>query len=311
MVTGTKIKVKKPFKFSWRQFQLQSMIWPGIIALFIFEYLTMYGVIIAFKKYNLFLGPFKSPWVGLKYFKEMFMDEYIFLALRNTLGINILELIFSFPAPIIFALLLNELTNVKFKKLTQTISYLPHFVSWVIYGGLVIAILSPDNGILNNILVKIGILDKPIAFMARPQYFWVIVLISSIIKNIGWGSIIYLAAISSINQEMYDAALVDGAGRVDRMRYITIPSIITTIMIMLIFQISGMIKTGFDRIWILQNGLNVSASEVFETYTYKLGIVNLQFSYSTAVGLVKSIVSIILLVSANAASRKITEESLF
>ena len=302
---------KKGRGWSRRQLELQTMIWPGILFLLIFSYIPMYGVIIAFQRYSPVLGIMKSPWVGLKYFRELFADDNIYRALRNSLAINLLELVISFPAPILLAVLLNEVRSSGYKRVVQTISYLPHFVSWVIYGGLVIVILRPNTGALNTLLKGLGWIEKDIAFLARPSYFWMILVLSSMVKGVGWGSIVYLAAMAGIDQEMYDAALVDGAGRFARMRYITLPSIKTQIMIMLIFAIAGILGTGFDRVYVLQNGLNVSTSEVFETYTYKIGLEKLQFSYSTAVGLVNSIVSVILLLVANVASRKLTEESLF
>jgi len=302
---------KRKFKISTRQLQLQSMILPGVIFLLIFEYFTYYGMLIAFQDYNVVRGFFSSPWVGFKHFKFLFSDPNMFLVLKNSLAINLLQLIFAFPAPIIFALLINEVPSLPFKKATQTISYLPHFVSWVIFGGMIIKLLSPDEGAINEILMALGILKEPVLFMAKPEYFWFIVVLAGIIKGTGWGSILYIAAISGVDTELYDAATVDGAGRFAKMRYVTLPSISLTIMIMLIFEISRILNTGFDRIWIFQNFLNISTSEVFETYTYKIGIEKLKFSYGTAVGLTKSVVSVVLLTCANFASRKLTENSLF
>ncbi len=287
------------------------MILPGVIFLLIFEYFTYYGMLIAFQDYNVVRGFFSSPWVGFKHFKFLFSDPNMFLVLKNSLAINLLQLIFAFPAPIIFALLINEVPSLPFKKATQTISYLPHFVSWVIFGGMIIKLLSPDEGAINEILMALGILKEPVLFMAKPEYFWFIVVLAGIIKGTGWGSILYIAAISGVDTELYDAATVDGAGRFAKMRYVTLPSISLTIMIMLIFEISRILNTGFDRIWIFQNFLNISTSEVFETYTYKIGIEKLKFSYGTAVGLTKSVVSVVLLTCANFASRKLTENSLF
>ena len=294
-----------------RQFQIQSMIVPWTIYIFIFAYIPMSGLIMAFQNYSIPLGILKSPWAGLQHFRYFLTDPNILMVFRNTLGMNFLGLVLGFPAPILFALVLNEVNHLQLKKVVQTVSYLPHFVSWVIFGGLVISMLSTDGGAVNQILLVLGIIKKPILFMSKPEWFWFISVMSSIIKEIGWGSILYIAAISGIDQELYDAANVDGAGRIARMRHITLPSISPTIMIMLIFSISYILSSGFDKIWMLQNNMNISTSEVFETYTYKIGIERMRFSYATAVGLFKSVVAIILLLSANFISKKVTEESLF
>ena len=203
---------------------------------------------------------------------------------------------------------MNEITNDKFKRFTQTVSYLPHFLSWVIYGGLIIKILSVETGAVNNYLLKWGIIDEPIFFLGEPKYFWSIAVISALLKELGWSAILYLAAIAGVDQELYEAAIIDGAGRFKRMWHITLPSISGTIVILLIFAISGILSSGFDQIWMLQNPLNVDASEVIDTYVYKVGLQQMRFSYSTAVGLMRSVVAVILLLGANFVSNKITEK---
>jgi putative aldouronate transport system permease protein len=305
------VKISTEFGKAIKQWEIQTMILPGIIFLVIFAYIPMYGIIYAFKDYSIALGMTKSPWVGLQNFIEFLTDDNFFLILKNTLGINILGLIIGFPAPIIFAILINELSNQKFKRIVQTISYLPYFVSWAIFGGLVISLLSVDNGVINDLLVRLKIVGEPVAFMAEPRYFWGIAIISGLIKGIGFGSIIYLAAISSIDQEIYEASMIDGAGRLKRIWHITLPCMSGTIIIFLIFSISGILNSGFDQIYVLQNNLNVDASEVIDTYVYKIGISSLRFSYATAVGLLRSIIAVFLLLSANYFSKKITEKSLF
>lgn len=316
---GTELAHSKPrkkgiFNEIWRQIDIQTMVWPGIIFMLIFNYLPMYGVIIAFKNFVVtsgFQGFFTSKWVGLKHFADFLTDPNFYTVLKNTLGINIMGLMIRFPITIIFALFLNEITNDKFKRFTQTVSYLPHFLSWVIYGGLIIKILSVETGAVNNYLLKWGIIDEPIFFLGEPKYFWSIAVISALLKELGWSAILYLAAIAGVDQELYEAAIIDGAGRFKRMWHITLPSISGTIVILLIFAISGILSSGFDQIWMLQNPLNVDASEVIDTYVYKVGLQQMRFSYSTAVGLMRSVVAVILLLGANFVSNKITEKGIF
>ncbi|WP_409341581.1 ABC transporter permease [Paenibacillus sp. MBLB4367] len=302
--TGRRLRSKS-------QFALQSMVWPGILFLIVFSYIPMYGILIAFKEYDLFLGVMKSPWAGWTHFNEFFNDPNFTNVLRNTLAMNLLGLILGFPAPIVFALFLNELTKMRFKRFVQTVSYLPHFVSWVIFGGLILTVLSPSNGIVNLLLVKLHILDEPINFMAKPELFWGIMVGAEILKGIGWGAIIYIAAIAGVDQEMYEAAKIDGAGRFQRMLHITVPSIMGTVVIMLIFAVSSILNTGFEQIMVMQNPLNLDVSETIDTYVYKVGLQQMRYSYSTAVGLAKSVVALILLFGANYVSRKISDNSLF
>lgn len=293
------------------QFALQSMVWPGILFLLLFSYVPMYGILIAFKEYDLFLGVADSPWIGFTHFKEFVNDPNFLNVLRNTLAMNLMGLMLGFPAPIVFALFLNELNKKRFKRFVQTISYLPHFVSWVIFGGLVLTVLSPSNGILNLLLTSLHIIDEPINFIAKPHLFWMIMVSAEILKGIGWGAIIYIAAIAGVDQELYDAAKIDGAGRFGRMWYVTLPAIMGTVVIMLIFAISSILNTGFEQIMVLQNPLNQDVSETIDTYVYKVGLRQMRYSYSTAVGLAKSVVALILLIAANYVSRKVTDNSLF
>lgn len=303
------------------QLELQSMVWPGLIFLLIFCYIPMYGIVIAFQDFSLlalknsssiFSAYMSSPWVGLKHFKEFFSDPYFLTTLRNTLGINVLGLIIGFPFPIIFAILLNEIKALRFKKFVQTVSYLPHFVSWVIYGGLIYTMLSTDrNGVVNAFLKAVGLVEKPVEFFANQNYFWPIVVISSVMKGFGFSAVLYIAAIAGVDQEIYEAAEIDGCGRFAKIWYITIPAIMGTISIMFIFSISGILNTGFDQIIVLQNPLNLDVSETIDTYVYKVGIGQMRYSYSAAVGLSKSIVAMLLLFGANYTTKKLTEKSLF
>jgi putative aldouronate transport system permease protein len=293
------------------QWEFQTMVWPGIIWMAIFAYLPMYGIIIAFKQYSPIKGFAASPWVGLAHFVELFTDENLLNVIRNTVGMNLLGLILGFPAPILFAILLNELTFPKFKKFTQTVSYMPYFISWAIFGGLVIKMLDTQTGIVNAILVGLGIIKEGILFMGDPNLIWLIIVVSGILKGLGFGAILYLAAIAGISQDLYDAAQIDGAGRFRKAIHITLPSMMGTIVIMMIFSISGMLNSGFEQIYILQNNLNLSMSETLDTYVFKLAMRSGLYSFSTAVNLVKSLIAVILLLGANFASKRLTERSLF
>ena len=293
------------------QIALQTMILPGLLVFLIFEYGPMFGLQIAFRDYSLVRGFFEAPWVGFRHFERFLIDPNFWTVIENTVGINILGLVLGFPAPLLFALFLNELRNQKFKKLTQTISYLPHFVSWVVFGGLVINLLSPQTGAVNRLLLNLGLIDEAVFFMGRPEYFWFIAVLSGILKGIGWGAILYLAAMAGVDPQLYEAAIVDGAGRFSRIWHVTLPCIMGTTVILLIFQIAGFFNTGFEQIWVLQNSLNVSRSETIDTYVYKVGLQQLRFSYATAVGFLRSILAVILVMGANSLSKRITEKGLF
>lgn len=296
------------------QLSLQSMIIPGILFILIFTFIPLYGVIIAFKDYNIITGIqgiFSSEWVGLANFKEFISDINFWNMLRNTLGINLLGLCITFPVTILFALFLNELTFPRFKKLTQTITYLPHFISWSIFGGLIINILSPSNGVLNYLLVNFGIISEPVHFLAEKDYFWLLAVLTNLVKELGWGAILYLAAIASIDQEMYEAAYMDGASRFRRIWHITLPAITGTIVILLVFSISNILNSGFDQFFVLQNPLNIDASEVIDTYVYKVGLREFRMEYATAVGLMKTVIALFLLYLANFIAKKITGKGIF
>jgi len=296
------------------QLSLQSMIIPGILFVLIFTFIPLYGVIIAFKEYNVVTGIrgiFESEWVGLANFKEFVNDINFWNMLKNTLGINFLSLIITFPFTILFALMLNEVTSAKFKKLTQTVTYLPHFISWSIFGGLVISILSPSTGVVNYLLQKLGLIDQGIHFLGNPDYFWLLAVLTNLIKELGWGAILYLAAIAGIDQEMYEAAYMDGATRFQRIWHITLPSITGTIVILLVFQISNILNSGFDQFFVLQNPLNIDASEVIDTYVYKVGLQEFRMEYATAVGLMKTVIALFLLYFANFVAKRITGKGIF
>lgn len=303
-------KTKKFFKTLNDQKYLLMMVIPGIIWMFIFNYIPMYGVIIAFKNYNIVRTIGEAPWVGLEHFIEFFNDDRFWLVMKNTLGISLLKLAIGFPLPIIFAIFLNELRSNKFKRVVQTISYLPRFLSWVVLGGIMTTWLS-ESGLINELLVKSGVLQQPISFLAEHQYFWGLAITSDVWKELGWSAIIYLAAIAGIDQEMYEAATVDGAGRFRKMWNITLPSISGTMAILFILAVSGLLNSNFDQIFVLRNTLNAQASDVIDIFVYRMGIQSGRFSYSTAVGLFKSIIALMLLLMANGVTRKLKGTSLF
>lgn len=307
--------VRKNRSFKNRdQLSLQSMILPGVLFILIFTFIPLYGVIIAFKDYSIVTGIkgiFSAEWVGLANFKEFVTDINFWNMLRNTLGINLLALFITFPVTILFALMLNELTSARFKKLTQTVTYLPHFISWSIFGGLIINILSPSNGVVNYLLMTLGIISEPIHFLGEQNYFWLLAVLTQLVKDLGWGAILYLAAIAGIDQEMFEAAYMDGATRFQRIWHITLPAISGTIVILLVFSISNILNSGFDQFFVLQNPLNIDASEVIDTYVYKVGLREFRMEYATAVGLMKTVIALFLLYIANFSAKKITGKGIF
>ncbi|WP_420808740.1 ABC transporter permease [Bacillus salacetis] len=287
------------------QWQIQSMVWPGIILVFVFAYIPMYGILMAFQDYNIFKGIFDSEWVGMKHFVMFFESPEFFTVMRNTVVISLLKLLIGFPAPIILALMLNEVRNQLFKRSIQTVSYLPHFLSWVIVAGFVGSILSTDNGSLNILLKELNIIDEPINFLSIPEYFWTIIVATGVWKEIGFGSIVYLAAIAGVNPQLYEAAAIDGAGRLKQIFLITIPSIMPVILIFFILAIGNLLSAGFEDLLLLgSNPILRDVSDVIDTYVYRVGILNNRFSYATAVGLFKAIISVGLLVIANRFSRR-------
>lgn len=285
--------------------ELYLMLLLPIIYYFIYHYIPMYGITIAFKKFSIGKGIIGSNWVGFEHFDRLFSSPVFFNVLGNTLIISISKLLFSFPAPIILALMLNEIKNMKFRKLSQTVYYLPHFISWVVLGGIIMDILSPSTGMVNGIIKALG--GQPIFFMAKSGYFRTIVVISNIWKEAGWGSIIYLAAMTSINPEIYESAMMDGAGRIRQMWSITIPSITSVIVIVFILNVGKIMSAGFEQIFVLQNNYVLDVAEVIDTYVYKVGLLQLQYSFTTAVGLFKSVVGLILVIITNRIAKMVGE----
>lgn len=286
----------------------------GLVFLIIFNYLPMFGIVIGFKDMDYVLNIKKalktSDFVGLQNFVAFLKDEEFKNIMINTLGLNLLQLLITFPVPILFAILLNEIKLPRFKKTVQTVTYFPYFISWAVFGGIILGMISSE-GVVNQILLSLHIIDQPIAFNSNPAYFWGIVIISSLIKGLGWGAIIYIAAIAGIDQSLYDAARVDGANRWHKNIYITIPCIAGTIVVMLLLSISGLLSSNFDQIYILQNPLNLSRSEVLDTYIYKIGISQRRYSFTTAIGLFKSFISMVLISSGHLISKKLLGRGLF
>ncbi|MGL1892470.1 MAG: ABC transporter permease subunit [Spirochaetaceae bacterium] len=294
----------------FKQRYLLMMALPALVWMIIFNYIPMYGIIIAFQNYRIIKPIIGQPFIGFEHFIELFTSGDFGIVMKNTLGISLIRLFVGFPLPIIFAIFLNEIKNAPFKKFVQTISYLPHFLSWTVLGGIMVNWLS-DVGFINELLLLLGVIAEPIFYLAEPDMFWGIAVISDIWKELGWGAIIYLAAIAGINPALYEAATVDGANRFQKMLHITLPSIAPTISIFLILAISGMLNTNFDQILVLRNSLNQSASDVIDVFVYRTGIIGGRYSYAQAVGLFKSVVALILLGSANKITKKISGHALF
>ena len=295
----------------WVQRYLMILTLPTVLWIIIFNYIPMYGIIIAFQEYTPFQGFVHSPWIGLNNFKELFSDPTFMESLTNTFKISIAKLIFGFPAPIILAILLNELVFQRFKRIVQSLTYLPHFVSWVLVVGFMYTLLDPQNGIVSKLLLSMGVIGKDTMLMGDPHAFLPLVVITEIWKSIGWNSIIYLAAIAGIDPQLYEAAVVDGASRSQRVWHITLPALKPTIVILLILSIGGLVNSNFDQMYLMQNSMTQDAANVLSVYSYKMGLVLGRFSYGTAVGVFQSIVAFMLMYAANYSSRKLTRESLF
>ncbi|CAH1201163.1 MULTISPECIES: ABC transporter permease [Paenibacillus] len=281
---------------------LYVLVLPGFLYFVIFKYLPMWGIVIAFQDYQPFLGIRNSEWVGFENFTTFFSNPDFFRLLRNTLILAIYDLIFFFPAPIIIALLLNEIRMAFFKRTIQTLVYVPHFVSMVIIASITYVFLTPQGGILYELIAWIT--GKPIDVLSSPDAFRPLIIIQMMWKEMGWGTIIFLAALAGVDTEQYEASIVDGAGRLRRMWHVTLPAIRTTIVILLILRLGNFLDTGFEQIYLMTNSLNRDVADVFDTYVYTVGITQGAFSYSTAVGLFKSVVGIILVLGSNKLAKK-------
>ena len=295
-------KTSKAYAKYW---QLMMMLLPGVVFFLIFKYIPIYGLQIAFKDFYLLRGIWGSPWAGLKYFELFAITPSFALVVRNTLVISFYQLIFGFPSSILLALILNELSRLRFKKIVQTVSYLPHFVSWVVLAGIFFQFLSPSIGPINIILKRLGF--EPIFFLGSNTWFVPTLIVTEIWKGIGWGSIVYLAALAGIDPGLYEAAIIDGAGRLQRIWHITLPSLTPVITVMLIFAVGRIINDNFDQIFNLYSPVVYPTGDVVSTYVYRVGLRNMQFSFATAVGLSKNVISFVLIIGANAIAKRINE----
>ncbi len=299
-------RLANEFRQNWL---LYLMILPGLLYFLIFKYAPMGGLVIAFQNYYPFLGVKGSQWVGLEHFRRFFTSGDFAMLMRNTLVLFGLNLVFAFPASIILAIALNEVRNTRFKKGVQTIVYLPHFISWVIVVSIFYVLLTTEGGAINNLIASAG-KDK-VRFLTDPKWFRPLYIIQEIWKGAGWGSIVYLAALTNVDQQLYEAADLDGASRMQMIWHVTLPSIRPTIITMLILKVGDVLELGFEHVYVMLNSLNRGVAEIFDTFVYTAGITNGQLSFSTAVGFFKSIVGLILVIFANRLAKKVGEEGVY
>ncbi|NLJ74165.1 MAG: sugar ABC transporter permease [Firmicutes bacterium] len=283
---------------------------PFLIHVIIFKYIPIWGWVLAFQNYWPGKSVFQQTWVGLDNFRDLFNDPVFYQVLRNTLAMSIIKLVMGTVASIALALIINEVRFMPFKKAAQTISYLPHFISWVVAANLVRDALSTDGGIVNDVLLSLNIIKEPIMFLGIPKLFWWIIGISHVWKEVGWGAIIYLAAIAGIDPSLYEAAVIDGAGRLKQMWYITLPSIRPTISILLIMNMGYLLSSGFEQQYLLQNGRVIDYARVFTIYELDYGIKMMRYSFATAVGIFRSVVSLVLVFAANQFAKRFGQEGL-
>lgn len=309
----TKGKKTNIFQRLWENMKknwiLYVMILPVVIYYIIFAYAPMYGIQLAFKDYRVKDGIMGSPWVGLEHFTRFFNSYNFGSLLKNTIGISVYSLLVGFPIPIIFALMLNYLRNKFLKKTVQMVSYAPYFISTVVMCGMIAIFMNPDTGILNVIRNFFGM--ESVDFLAKPEWFKDIYVWTGVWQGMGWSSIIYISALSGVDYQLHEAAIMDGATKIQRMIHVDLPSIKPTIIMLLILQIGSLMNVGFEKVFLLQNTLNKSAASVISTYTYEVGLINSDYGYSTAVGLFNSLINVILIVGANQICKKLADESLF
>lgn len=285
------------------------MLVPALLGFILFHYIPLYGILIAFKDYKFIRGVWDSPWVGFEHFRELFESFFFLRVLKNTLIISALKLVFGFAVPILLAILFNELRNKAFKGVAQTISYVPHFMSWVILAGIFAEIFSPNHGIVNYVITLFG--GKPIYFLASVDHFVGVLITTHVWQTMGWGSIIYLAAIAGINQEQYESATIDGASRFQQIRHITLPSLIPVMTIVFILNLSGVLAAGFDQVFNLYNEAVYEVGDILDTYVYRIGILKAEYSFATAIGLFQNLVGLILVLTANTIIKRFNEHGIW
>lgn len=308
------IRVKGSWVQDWtvaikRDKYLYAMAAPGLLFFLLFKYFPLWGLLLAFQNYSPYLGFWDSEWVGLKYFNEFFTNPDFMKLFRNTMVISLLNIFFFFPIPIVVALLLNEVRKLAFKKIVQTVIYLPHFLSWVIIVGICFLIFGQGSGVINQLIVEFG--GQKIEFMTEPNLFWGMLTAQSIWKEAGWGTIIFLAALAGINSELYEAAQIDGASRWQQAMNVTLPGIKSTIIVLLILRLGQVMDVGFEQIYLMMSGPVAHLADVFDTYAYRVGIQQGRFGYATVAGLFKSVVGLILVVMSNRLAKKFGEEGLY
>ncbi|GAF11438.1 hypothetical protein JCM19046_5037 [Bacillus sp. JCM 19046] len=298
------------FKRYKQQLPLQMMVIPGILFMIVFTYIPIYGIVVAFKSFTVTDTIASAPWVGFENFRIAFSDPFFWSAVKNTLAISFLKLLIGFTSPILLAILIFELRAGLFKRSVQTISYLPHFLSWIVVGGMLTSWLS-TTGLLNSFLMMIGIISEPINFLVEPSNYWMIAVLSDVWKSVGWGTIIYLATMSSIDPTYYEAAKIDGATKLQQIWHITLPLMSFIIALMFVLAVGGLLGSNLDQTLVLINPLNASRAEVIDSYVFKIGLVQGDFSYATAVGLAISIVSLILVIITHKITKKLNNRSIF
>ena len=296
------------WKRMWKWRYIYLFVLPTLIYFFIFSYIPYYGLQIAFKDFKLFAGMDASPWVGLQYFREFFNSPDFGRLLKNTILISVLRIIFGFPTPILFALLLNEVRHALYKRTIQTITYFPNFLSWVVFAGIILVFIAP-SGVVNGVLKSLGM--PSIQILTSTRYFVPMLIVTDILKGFGFGAIIYLAALSNIDPQLYEAAVMDGAGKLRQIWHITLPGIRSTIVVMLILALGGLMNAGFDQIFQLYNSSVQEVADIIDTFVYRIGLQSAQYSLGTAVGLFKGIIGFILIVTANSIVRRTGEYSIW
>lgn len=305
---AAKIKRSSAMREVMNDKYLYLMLLPGLLYFLIFKYAPLYGIVIAFKDYNIFRGVWESEWVGWQNFREVFQYADFWKVLRNTLLISVYKIIFGFPAPIVVALLLNELGNRFFKRAIQTILYLPHFISWVVISGIILAIMSPNNGVVALGYEWFG--NEPRNLLADPHLFRSILVASDIWKDLGWGTIIYLAALTQVDPSLYEAAIVDGAGKWKQIWHITLPSIRNVIVLLLILRIGFLMNAGFEQIYVMSNPAVIEVTEILDTFVFKYGLQQGNYSFATVVGVFNSVIALVLVLGAQWVSKLFGEEGL-
>lgn len=300
---------KSKLKSIFQNYELYLFLVPAVVYFIVFKYVPMYGVQIAFKKFIPTLGIWGSEWVGFEHFERFFNSYFVWDLIKNTIGISVYSIVIGFPIPIIFALLLHEVKNKHYKKFVQTITYAPHFISTIVIVGMILAFLSPSSGIVNNVIKLFG--GDPIPFMQKESMFKSIYVISDVWQHMGWSSIIYLAALGGVDVAIHEAAMIDGASKWKRIIHINIPSIMPTIVIMFIMRIGQIMSVGFEKILLMQNDLNIAASDIISTYVYRAGLENAQYSFSTAIGLFNAVINFVFLITVNSICKKLGDTSLW